>query len=110
MFRAILTISPLLACLATAAVLSDGEPALRYTTTGALVLVLVWLGKLLKQFFTEHLQFMQRTAAAVERQTRNTSVLVEQLRQRPCLLGSQELDHILHDHPKDTETDPDRNL
>lgn len=57
----------------------------RIGSAGALVIVLVWLGKLLKRFFEEHLRFVRAMAKATAIQARNMTLMVQELRNRPCI-------------------------
>ena len=84
------TLAVLLPIAAAAAAAVDGltgnvDLLTRVGAAGALVIVLVWLGKLLKRFFEEHLRFVRAMAKATAIQARNMTLMVQELRNRPCI-------------------------
>jgi hypothetical protein len=96
MLKSSLVLGPLAvgASFATATGVGDVEPIIRYGVLGILAIILIWLGKLLKRFFDEHLDHVRRVTEAVEQQTRNSTLLVEELRRRPCMASSELLSDL----------------
>jgi len=88
--RAALQLLPCLPVVAVATAL-DQSPVVKYGLTGVLAVLMYWLGKLGSRLVDEHIASLGRRDAAATTQAAALLIVAEELRKRPCMATSDEL-------------------